>query len=96
MTAPDDTGQADEIPIVKVFLSRSGNGRYWRWIVRRCDLCGSGPHIHGGGEVTGDPRRRLSYRVAHCALLGGRTAKLEYQLVDANPDSTARLIAEAR
>jgi hypothetical protein len=94
MTASDDTGQADRIPIVKVFLSRSRNGQYWRWTTRRCELCGAGPHIHGGGQVTEDPRRRLSYRAAHC---DPHLVKLsEYELVDGDSEASARLIAEAR
>jgi len=35
------------------------------WIVLRCPLCGK-QHQHGGGQLTGDPRRLLGPRAGHC------------------------------
>jgi hypothetical protein len=90
----------DQIPTLSVYLSRSKNGGYWRWTTLRCELCGGGPHIHGGGRVIEDPRRRLSYRAAHCdpriLKMRGRTSINEYELKDADPERTERMIAEAR
>lgn len=79
------------IPSVYVFLERSRDGRWWRWVIRRCELCG-GSHIHEGGPATADPTIMLGHRAAHCI----DASPAGYMLWDANPDWTMRLIAEVR
>lgn len=50
-------------PQVPAILKPSRGG--YLWLVPRCPLCGK-KHQHGGGRLTGDPRRLLGHRVAHC------------------------------
>lgn len=78
-------------PSVSVYLERSRDGRYWRWVVRKCELCGRS-HIHGGGDTTKDPRRALGHRAAHCC---DRLRVDGYLICDADSDRTVRMLAES-
>ena len=66
-------------------------GGFWRWLVQQCPIpnCVFKSHVHGGGNVGGDPRLYLSHR-AH--LSGGRG----YVLIDGDPAHTLALIAKHR
>jgi hypothetical protein len=64
------------------FLEERFDGS-WCWVVRSCFACG-GSHVHGAGDA--DPRKALNHKSAFCRLSG-------YELLDADPQETARLIA---
>ena len=53
----------------------------YRWIVPCCPLCGK-QHQHGGGYLTGDPRRLLGHRAAHCARPQRLGESRGYELVE--------------
>jgi hypothetical protein len=64
--------------------------RGFRWLVQECPLCGR-RHAHGGGPVSGDPRKTLGHRAGHCNIPNSG-----YILIDSSPDTTGRVLAAAR
>jgi hypothetical protein len=56
--------------------------RGWFWQIPACPCCGR-RHQHGGGDFTGDPRRLLGHRVAHCTLRQRLGESRGYELVEA-------------
>lgn len=84
-----DPSAAPQFPIA---LARLEVGRkFWVWRVAACPVrgCFFRKHIHGGGPLAENQKDYLGHR-SH--LDGGRG----YVLVDAAPESTARLIAQVR
>ena len=68
----------------------------FRWRVLYCPLCGR-THYHGGGSLSGDPRRLLTHRVSHCLkrdLKGNARNVMGYILVDKDPKRTIRMLEE--
>jgi len=67
-------------PEVEATLVNSGS--VWLWVIKKCPFCGV-EHVHGGGNIKGDPRKLLGSRSAHCNAnsVGG------YILVEQLPSS---------
>jgi hypothetical protein len=80
------------VALVVLKVRRTAHGPLWTWQVVRCPYCGKS-HTHGGHYLadpeTGDPRRWLGGRVAHCLPKGDRG---EYRLVEADPAATVALL----
>lgn len=81
-----------DFPAAPVLLER--NSTAWRWLVTACPVCGGvRRHVHGGGLIDEDPRGYLGSRVLHC---GPRHGVHSYNLYDADPSRTLRLIQERK
>ena len=91
-TAPTQT-----IPAAPAHLERWRSGRRsWAhiWRLEQCPHCGE-QHTHGGGGPGEDPLEFLGHRVAHCADDRVRP-NVGYDLVEADPAYTARVLADPR
>ncbi len=65
-------------PQAPAVLMRGRRG--WLWRVPACPCCGR-RHQHGGDDFTGDPRRHLGPRAAHCTLRQRLAEARGYELV---------------
>ena len=87
-TARPDAPPRDSCPDVLAALVLY-LGRPSQWKVEQCPWCGR-QHLHGAKPVGENPRVILGSRVAHCGIGG------TYNLVDKDPEGTARILASQR
>lgn len=81
MTNLTDSNLDSNDILAEAVLERTSKVYLWR--VPICPFCGK-EHVHGGGSVSGDPRRLLSHRAVHCATGVKETG---YVLVEKGGDS---------
>lgn len=82
------------IPIVRARLVAGPKNWLWYFDCPWCPHRKNQPphtHHHGAGDLSEDPRDGLGHRVTHCNFFEGG-----YELVDADPEETERVIAVVR